>query len=84
MLVTEGYDFNESMINFVVVKGLPQYEAHDDKIREAGMVVDELILFAAVKSKEDWESLFDKAQVEIELQKKQILRATRNNRKAEG
>ncbi len=73
LLVTEGYDFNESMINFVVVKGLPQYEAHDDKIREAGMVVDELILFAAVKSKEDWESLFDKAQVEIELQKKQIL-----------
>lgn len=73
LLVTEGYDFNESMINFVVVDGVPQFEAHDDKIREAGMIVNEVFLFMAVKSKEDWENLFDKAQVEIEVQKQQIL-----------
>jgi serine phosphatase RsbU (regulator of sigma subunit) len=72
MLITEGYEFNESMINFVMVDGKPRFQAHDDKIREAGMYVDEVFLFMAVKSKEDWEELFDRAQEEIELQKKQI------------
>ncbi|MCK7532157.1 MAG: hypothetical protein MZV63_14580 [Marinilabiliales bacterium] len=37
------------------------------------MIVDEVFLFMAVKSKEDWENLFDKAKVEIEVQKQQIL-----------
>ena len=73
LLITEGYDFNESMVNFVVVKGMPQIEAHSDKIREAGMIVDEVFLFMAVKTKADWENLFDEAQVEIDVQKQQIL-----------
>lgn len=72
MLITEGYEFNESMINFVMVDGKPRFQAHADKIREAGMNVDEGFLFLAVKSKEDWENLFDKAQEQIDIQKKQI------------
>lgn len=72
MLITEGYDFNESMINFIVVEGKPRYQAHEDKIIEAGMSVNQNFLFQAIKTKEDWESLFDKAMEEVELQKKQI------------
>lgn len=72
MLMTEGYAFNESMINFVVVNGKPEFEVHDDKIREAGMTVNPLMLVAAIKSKEDWEKLFDEASDKIELQIKQI------------
>ncbi|MBE0675062.1 MAG: DUF4154 domain-containing protein, partial [Bacteroidales bacterium] len=72
MLITEGYEFNESMINFIVVDGKPQFQAHDDKIKEAGLFVDEVFLFMAIKSKEDWENLYGQAQEQIELQKKQI------------
>lgn len=72
MLITEGYDFNESMINFIVVEGKPRYQVHEDKIIEAGMSVNANFLFQAIKTKEDWENLFDQAMEEIELQKQQI------------
>ena len=72
MLITEGYEFNESMINFIVVDGAPKFQAHEDKIREAGMSVNTNFLYQAIKTKEDWENLFDQAQEEIELQKRQI------------
>lgn len=72
MLITEGYEFNESMINFIVVEGKPRFQAHEDKIKEAGMSVNQNFLFMAIKTKEDWENLFDQAQEEIELQKQQI------------
>ncbi|MFO7574849.1 MAG: YfiR/HmsC family protein [Bacteroidales bacterium] len=73
MLITEGYDFNESMINFIVVEGKPRYQVHEDKIIEAGMSVNQLFLYQAIKTKEDWENLFDLAMEEIELQKQQIM-----------
>jgi serine phosphatase RsbU (regulator of sigma subunit) len=88
MLITEGYEFRESMINFVAVNGQPQFEANDDLIKKSDMVVDELFLSLAIKTKEDWEKLFvvtdadltvqketvKQQQVEIELQKQEILK----------
>jgi Serine phosphatase RsbU, regulator of sigma subunit len=88
MLITEGFEFRESMINFVVVDGKPKYEANNDLIRKAGMKVDELFLGLAIKTQEDWEKLFvvtdadltvqketvRQQQLEIEKQKEEILR----------
>jgi serine phosphatase RsbU (regulator of sigma subunit) len=88
MLITEGYEFRESMINFVVVNGQPQFEANDDLIKKSGMAVDELFLSLAIKTKEDWEKLFvvtdadltvqketvKQQQIEIDLQKQEILK----------
>jgi serine phosphatase RsbU (regulator of sigma subunit) len=88
MLMTEGFQFRESMINFVVVNGEPKYEANNDMIRKAGLRVDELFLGLAIKTQEDWEKLFvvtdadlqvqkqtvKQQQEEIELQKTEILR----------
>lgn len=88
MLITEGYEFRESMINFVVVDGQPKFEANDAMIKAAGMKVDELFLGLAIKTQEDWEKLFNvtdadlkvqketvkQQQIEIELQKAEILR----------
>jgi serine phosphatase RsbU (regulator of sigma subunit) len=88
MLMTEGFQFRESMINFVVVNGEPKYEANNDMIRKAGLRVDELFLGLAIKTQEDWEKLFvvtdadlqvqkqtvKQQQEEIELQKSEILR----------
>jgi serine phosphatase RsbU (regulator of sigma subunit) len=88
MLITEGFEFRESMINFVVVDGKPKYEANNDLIIKAGMKVDELFLGLAIKTQEDWEKLFvvtdadltvqketvRQQQLEIEQQKAEILR----------
>ncbi|MBK8882574.1 MAG: DUF4154 domain-containing protein [Bacteroidales bacterium] len=69
MLVTEGYQFRESMINFIVVNGKPQYDINEDYIKKEGMSVPQTLLFTAVKTKEDWQNLFDIASREIEAQK---------------
>jgi serine phosphatase RsbU (regulator of sigma subunit) len=88
MLITEGYEFRESMINFVVMNGQPKFEANEALIKAAGMKVDELFLGLAIKTQEDWEKLFvvtdadlqvqketvKQQQIEIERQKAEILR----------
>lgn len=88
MLITEGYEFRESMINFVVVDGKPKFEANNDLITKSGMKVDELFLGLAIKNQEDWEKLFvvtdadltvqketvKQQQIEIERQKLEILK----------
>jgi serine phosphatase RsbU (regulator of sigma subunit) len=72
MLITEGYEFRESMINFVVVNGQPRYDINEDYIKQEGMSVPQTLLFTAIKTKEDWQNLFDIASKEIEVQKKTI------------
>ena len=88
MLITEGYEFRESMINFVAVNGKPQFEANDELIKKNGMTVNQLFLALAIKTKEDWEKLFvitdadltvqketvKQQQIQIELQKQEILK----------
>jgi serine phosphatase RsbU (regulator of sigma subunit) len=88
ILVTEGYEFRESMINFIVVNGIPQYDINEEYIKKEGMSVPQTFLFSAVKTKEDWQNLFTvtdadlkvqketvkQQQIEIERQKAEILR----------
>ena len=72
MLITEGYEFRESMMNFIVVDGRPRYDINEEMVKEAGMAVPQELLFMAIKTKEDWENLFDIASREIEVQKETI------------
>lgn len=72
MLITEGYEFRESMMNFIVVDGRPRYDINEEMIKEAGMSVPPELLFMAIKTKEDWQNLFDIASKEIEVQKETI------------
>lgn len=73
LLLTEGYEFRESMINFIGVEsGMPKYSVNEDMISAAGMKVNSNMLFQAVKTKEDWENLFGKASEQIVLQRDTI------------
>jgi serine phosphatase RsbU (regulator of sigma subunit) len=72
MLITEGYEFRESMINFIVVDGKPQYDINEEYIKKEGMSVPQTLLFMAIKTKEDWQNLFDIASKQIEEQKETI------------
>lgn len=72
MLITEGYEFRESMMNFIVVEGKPRFDINEEYIRKEKMSVPESLLFTAIKTKEDWQNLFDIASREIEVQKETI------------
>ncbi len=72
MLITEGYEFRESMMNFIVVEGKPRFDINDEYIKKEKMSVPESLLFTAIKTKEDWQNLFDIASQEIEVQKETI------------
>jgi serine phosphatase RsbU (regulator of sigma subunit) len=72
MLITEGYEFRESMINFVVVDGKPKFEANNDLIKKAGMKVDDLFLGLAIKTQEDWEKLFVVTDADLQIQKETV------------
>ena len=76
MLITEGYEFRESMINFIVVNGKPRYDINEEMVRNAGMSIPQEVLFMAVKTKEDWENLFEMASREIEVHKETIREQT--------
>ena len=73
LLLTEGYEFRESMINFMGVEGqMPKYSVNEDLINKAGMKVNSNMLTQAIKTKEDWENLFGKASEQIILQRDTI------------
>jgi serine phosphatase RsbU (regulator of sigma subunit) len=75
LLLTEGYEFRESMINFMGVDGgMPKYSVNEDLINKAGMKVNSNMLTQAIKTKEDWENLFGKASEQIIIQKDTIRR----------
>jgi serine phosphatase RsbU (regulator of sigma subunit) len=86
LLMTEGYEFRESMINFIGVEGeMPKYGVNEDMINKAGMKVNSNMLAQAIKTKEDWENLFGKASEEIVIQRDKIRQQIEmiNNQKAE-
>src|SRR5450759_1939405 len=73
LLMTEGYEFKESMINFMGVEGeMPKYSVNEDLINKAGMKVNSNMMFQAIKTKEDWENLFGKANEQIIIQRDTI------------
>jgi serine phosphatase RsbU (regulator of sigma subunit) len=73
LLLTEGYEFRESMINFMGVEGeMPKYGVNEDMINKAGMKVNSNMMNQAIKTKEDWENLFGKASEQIVIQRDTI------------
>lgn len=69
LVISEGYPFNESMLNFIVVDSTPRFEVNEERMNEEGLHVNELFLQHAVKTREDWESLFEVTAVALEEEK---------------
>ena len=69
LLISEGYEFRESMINFVVIDGKTKFEANEDLMNKEGLKVSQLFLAQAVKTREDWQNLFEKTDVELKEEK---------------
>jgi serine phosphatase RsbU (regulator of sigma subunit) len=69
LLISEGFPFRSSMINFVVVDGEPRFEANEELMKQEGLFVSELFLAQAVKTREDWEALYEITEEELEKEK---------------
>jgi serine phosphatase RsbU (regulator of sigma subunit) len=69
LLISEDYPFRSSMINFVVVDGEPKFEANEELITQEGLSVNELFLAQAIKTREDWESLYVVTEGELKIEK---------------
>lgn len=69
LLITEGYPFRESMINFLVVDGKPRFEANEEMMVAHGLKVDALFLAQAIKTREDWEQLYEVTDEELQVEK---------------
>lgn len=69
LLISEGYPFRSSMINFVVIDGKPRFEANEELMKQEGLFVNELFLAQAIKTREDWEALYEFTEEELEKEK---------------
>jgi len=69
LLISEGYPFRSSMINFVVIEGEPRFEANEELMSREGLFVDELFLAQAIKTREDWEALYEVTEDELKIEK---------------
>jgi serine phosphatase RsbU (regulator of sigma subunit) len=69
LVISEGYSFNESMINFVMAEGTPRFELHEEKLNREGLQVNELFREQAIKTREDWEALFIETEIALEQEK---------------
>ncbi len=69
LLISEGYPFRTSMINFVVVEGHPRFEVNEELMAGEGLFTNELFLAQAVKTREDWEALYEFTEDELEKEK---------------
>ncbi|MBN1387156.1 MAG: DUF4154 domain-containing protein [Bacteroidales bacterium] len=68
LLITEGYEFGQSMFNFIVVNDQPRFEINQEEVEEAGLTIPVGLLVQAVKTREDWEKLYDITNEELERQ----------------
>ncbi|MEN8201553.1 MAG: YfiR/HmsC family protein [Bacteroidota bacterium] len=69
LLISEGYPFRSSMINFVVIDGDPKFEANEELMTSVGLYVNDLFLAQAVKTREDWEALYEVTEGELKIEK---------------
>ncbi|MDA3882949.1 MAG: YfiR/HmsC family protein [Bacteroidales bacterium] len=65
LLLTENFPFHKSMINFIVLDGNRKYEINVERLANAGLTINPLLVEHAVKTKEDWEELYKKTEQKL-------------------
>jgi signal transduction histidine kinase len=65
LLVTEGFPFHESMINFIEIDEDFQFEINEEKINKASLLIDPALTSFSIQSTVDWDKLYNRLQEEI-------------------
>jgi len=69
LIISEGYEFRESMLNFIVVDNKPRFEVNERRLNEERLKVSQLFLAQAVKTREDWEELYRITDIALDEEK---------------
>jgi serine phosphatase RsbU (regulator of sigma subunit) len=64
-MITEGYPYHMSMINFIVISGRKNYEVNKNKMTAAGLKPVELFVLSGVKSEADWSKLYEESVIKL-------------------
>jgi len=72
LVISEGYEFQQSMLNFIVVDDEPRFEVNEAKLNEERLQVSRLFLAQAIKTKADWEELYIVTDIELEKEKEVV------------
>jgi len=65
LMITEGYPYHMSMINFIVINGRKNYEVNKNKMTAAGLKPVELFVLSGVKSEADWSKLYEESVIKL-------------------
>ncbi|MCK5856413.1 MAG: DUF4154 domain-containing protein [Bacteroidales bacterium] len=65
LMITEGYPYHMSMINFIVIDGHKNYEVNKNKMTAAGLTPIELFVLSGVKSEADWSRLYEESVIKL-------------------
>jgi serine phosphatase RsbU (regulator of sigma subunit) len=65
LMITEGYPYHMSMINFIVISGRKNYEVNKNKMTAAGLKPVELFVLSGVKSEADWSKLYEESVIKL-------------------
>jgi serine phosphatase RsbU (regulator of sigma subunit) len=65
LMITEGYPYHMSMINFIVIDGHKNYEVNKNKMTAAGLKPLELFVLSGVKSEADWSKLYEESVIKL-------------------
>jgi serine phosphatase RsbU (regulator of sigma subunit) len=72
LVISEGYEFQQSMLNFIVVDGKPRFEVNEARLNHEKLKVSELFLAQAVKTRADWEELYKVTDVALQQEKEVV------------
>ncbi|MCB0402290.1 MAG: DUF4154 domain-containing protein [Flavobacteriales bacterium] len=62
LIVSNGYPYGKSMINFIEIEDELHYEINEQRCTDANLKISMVLLALAVKSEKEWESLLDKME----------------------
>lgn len=74
LLITEGYQFHKSMVNFLIINGFKRFEVNEAKIKAAGLKVDKKLLISSVKSEADWSNLYEESLINLAQYKRTVMK----------
>lgn len=73
LLISENYEFQRSMINFIIHDGKKSFELNEDLLNSEGLFVSELFKEHAVTTEADWQEIYKKVELELEKEKTLVL-----------
>jgi len=72
MLMTKGYPFGQSMINFLFDEDKLQYELNEQKCEDVNLKISPILTIVAIKSKNKWDNLLGKMTSLVESNDKTV------------